>query len=233
MKLKLADVSYKKTAMVVGLIIAMIIILAVVTYFFFSEDDTSYAELPSTNEILAQQPVAEPNPTPVMDTANNINTDTAPQNPQDSAVDSNPADLQPVAVSTSTAQEFQPSATNTIASLKYTIKPLDMEIAICDNVRNGKWNIPKDCEDSTILAIHNLIETNAELIALEVSGIVDNSPYAGPSAELKQEGLASFRAREAIGLITRNFSNVAVFEGLSKEQANKRGFEVKAYYLQN
>ena len=100
-------------------------------------------------------------------------------------------------------------------------------------MRNGRWSMPNACKDEVLSAIKTLISTNSEIIAIEVSGVVDSSPYSGPSAELKQEGLASFRAREAIGVITRGFSNIAVFEGLSIQAPNKRGFEVKAYYLQN
>ena len=92
--------------------------------------------------------------------------------------------------------------------------------------------MPNSCSDDVISAIKKLITSNNEVIAIEVSVIVDNNPYAGPSAELKQEGLASFRAREAIGVITRNFSSIAVFEGLSIQSPNKRVFAVKAYYLQ-
>ena len=120
---------------------------------------------------------------------------------------------------------------NTINNLSYSIKPLDSTVSTCYLMRNGKWMLPKACESEMIESIRNLISANNEIVALEISGVVDNNPYAGPSAELKQEGLASFRAREAITSITRNFSEIAVFEGLSLQKPNKRGFEVKAYYV--
>lgn len=121
---------------------------------------------------------------------------------------------------------------NVITQLTYSIKPLDTNVASCSSMSNGKWNMIKSCENNMLSSIHQLINTNKEIVALEVSGVVDSNPYAGPSAELKQEGLASFRAREAIKAITSEFSNIAVFEGLSMQIPNKRGFEVKAYYLQ-
>lgn len=121
---------------------------------------------------------------------------------------------------------------NMITQIRYSIKPLDAKIAFCDSMRNGRWDMIKSCESNMLSSIHQLIDTNSEIVALEVIGIVDSNPYAGPSAELKQEGLASFRAREAIRAITTEFSNIAVFEGLSMQIPNKRGFEVKAYYLQ-
>lgn len=120
---------------------------------------------------------------------------------------------------------------NIVSRLNYSIKPLDMIVASCYTMSNGRWNMVNSCEDSMVSSINHLIDTNKEIVALEVSGIVDSNPYAGPSAELKQEGLASFRAREAIKIITSEFSNIAVFEGLSMQVSNKRGFEVKAYYL--
>lgn len=122
-------------------------------------------------------------------------------------------------------------ARNTITALKYAIVPNNADIFICDTMRNGKWDMPKSCGDSALEAVQKLIDDNNELIAIEVSGIVDSNPYAGPSAELKQEGLASFRAREAMGAIVRAYSNVAVFEGISMQENNKRGFQIKAYYL--
>lgn len=122
---------------------------------------------------------------------------------------------------------------NTITALKYAIVPNNIDIFECNTMMNGKWDMPKKCKDSALKAIQKLIDDNNELIALEVNGIVDSNPYAGPSAELKQEGLASFRAREAIGSIIRAYSNVAVFEGISMQQNNKRGFQIKAYYLKN
>ena len=91
--------------------------------------------------------------------------------------------------------------------------------------------MPKKCEEDILNAVQRLIDANNELIAIEVSGIVDGNPYSGPSAELKQEGLASFRAREGIISIMRGYSNVAAFEGPSQQVRGKRGFQVKAYYL--
>ena len=169
-----------------------------------------------------------------MDANMNPNVDNNLQNllPLDSAPNMQNAEgITPKEFDVNSFNMNQQVENNTINNLSYSIKPLDSTVSTCYLMRNGKWMLPKACESEMIESIRNLISSNNEIVALEISGVVDNNPYAGPSAELKQEGLASFRAREAITSITRNFSEIAVFEGLSMQKPNKRGFEVKAYYV--
>lgn len=206
----------KKAVMVLGLIIVTVVILALVTYLFFYNDSQAYnnddidainvPKVQTTQELAESQTIE-----PAESQGANIE-----QILPDSAMEALPAT----------------ASASSVSSLKYTIKPNDMDIFSCVNMRNGKWAMPKQCSSEIVNAVQRLIDNNTELIALEVSGIVDNNPYAGPSAELKQEGLASFRAREAIVTIMRSFSNVAAFEGPSMQMPDKRGFQVKAYYLQ-
>lgn len=221
----------KKNTLVFGIVLILVLILALITYLFFWTDRSMYenADLPpieiteNTTTIETQEDSA-----PIASNAENLQIEQTL--PNQTLPDTK--DTQSIA-SSNTATLPQVAEENTITQLKYAIKPIDKNIASCASMPNGRWNMPKSCENDIMLSIQNLIDTNKELIALEVSGIVDNNPYSGPSAELKQEGLASFRAREAIMIISRAFSNVAVFEGLSIQAPNKRGFEVKAYYLQN
>lgn len=221
----------RKTAFVFGTVLILVIVLALITYLFFWNENAEYgdADLPPIE-------VSETIP-PIRADSNNAENlaplpDSAPlaiEGESVASVDSTPPSVEVPSVAPSV-----PSANtaNTISQLKYTIKPLDRNISTCTTMRNAKWDMPQSCRDDIFSSVQNLINTNNELIALEVSGIVDNNPYSGPSAELKQEGLASFRAREAIIAITRAFSEVAVFEGLSQQSPGKRGFEIKAYYLQ-
>lgn len=214
----------KKAVMVLGIIIVMVVILALVTYLFFYNDSQSY----DNTDIEAIAPQAQQIPSQAPSVVEEIMPDsTAESLPGQIA---QPADVVPTPVITPTATTT-PSQSS-ISSLKYTIKPNDADIFSCVNMKNGRWDMPKKCGGDILNAVQRLIDNNAELIAIEVSGIVDNNPYAGPSAELKQEGLASFRAREGIIAIMRGFSNVAAFEGPSMQLHNKRGFQVKAYYLQ-
>lgn len=214
----------KKATLALAAVILTVVVLAVVTYVFFYSSEPTY----DNSEVDAiALPVQEPARAESSANIEHIMPDSA-------IVDSAPQ----IAESTP-AMEFMPdsavasaSKPSTITSLKYTIKPNDMDIFSCTNFKNGRWAMPKNCAVNIVSAVQRLIDNNAELIALEVSGIVDNNPYAGPSAELKQEGLASFRAREGIIAIMRNFSSVAAFEGPSMQMPNKRGFQVKAYYLQ-
>lgn len=244
----------KKTTFVLGAVLVVIIVLALVTYIFFYNDDTAYDDLDfALNDASAFQnlgnganaPIVEESitpPPPAIESANveNVNTNVIAQNTAP-AIESSANNIdtissaQTMPAQTTPAQVLEPSVAtkpSTISQLQYTIKPLNKNITNCHTMRNGKWVMPESCGKDIVESVQNLIDTNKELIALEVIGIVDNNPYAGPSAELKQEGLASFRAREAIRLITRNFSSIAVFEGLSVQAPNKRGFEIKAYYLQ-
>ena len=116
--------------------------------------------------------------------------------------------------------------------LKYSIKPKDKIVAHCKNMKIGRWGMPQNCFNELSEGIIEMIHQDNKIVAFEVSGIVDNLPYAGSSPELKQEGLASFRAREAIYVVGKKLPSVAVFEGLSQQKARERGFVVRAFYVE-
>ncbi|WP_300742330.1 hypothetical protein [uncultured Helicobacter sp.] len=118
------------------------------------------------------------------------------------------------------------------AKLLYTIKPRDKIVAHCVDMKIGRWNMPKHCLDELTRGIADMVHKDKKIVAFEVSGVVDSLPYAGLSPELKQEGLASFRAREAIYIVGKNLPNIAVFEGLSQQKAKERGFVVRAFYVE-
>lgn len=231
----------KKATLVLGLITLMVIILGFVTYlFFYNQQGVAYEnEAPMEFE----QPMAMTPST--VDSSDPSATDSiiadsqpiAEATPSAPVVNSTPTPAEPIAQPAPTPAPMPvatttPKTKSTIASLKYTIKPNNADIYECINMRTGRWIMPKQCENDILKAVQRLIDANNELIAIEISGIVDGNPYAGPSAELKQEGLASFRAREGIIAVMREYSNVAAFEGPSKQVRGKRGFQVKAYYLQ-
>lgn len=121
---------------------------------------------------------------------------------------------------------------NISVKLKYSIKPKDKIVAYCKNMKIGRWGMPQECFSELSSGIIDMIQKDNKIVAFEVSGIVDNLPYAGSSPELKQEGLASFRAREAIYVVGKKLPNVAVFEGLSQQKARERGFVVRAFYVE-
>lgn len=229
---KLGDENNKKAVLVLGIVVVMIIILGLITYLFFYEsepasyDNSDIAAIEAIPQAPAQENIEQE---PSQDSSNEIAK--APQ-PILNEANAMAADSTKVESSKAMPNNIDSTkSTNTITALKYAIVPNNADIFVCNSMRNGRWSMPKDCKDSALNAVQKLIDDNNELIALEVSGIVDSNPYAGPSAELKQEGLASFRAREAIGVIVRAYSNVAVFEGISMQENNKRGFQIKAYYL--
>lgn len=212
MDAKVVEDNKSAVILVLSLIVVMVAVLALITYLFFGQEEYDNSDLPPIVETPVEQA-----PAPIIDEAQ------IPALPENAVIpDANVAQ----------APAQSAPAARTTARLKYIIKPNNKDIVECRTMRNGRWTLPNDCAQKTMDSINDLINANTELIALEVSGIVDSSPYAEPSAELKQEGLASFRAREAIKAINRAYSSVAAFEGPSIQADNKRGFQVKAYYLQ-
>lgn len=130
-------------------------------------------------------------------------------------------------------ESLQKQQDNAPMKLRYSIKPKDKIVAHCVNMKIGRYTMPKNCSESLKSGINEIIKQDNTIVAFEISGIVDTRPYAGLSPELKQEGLASFRAKEAIMIATHQMPSVAAFEGLSQQGANQRGFVVRAFYVEN
>lgn len=122
---------------------------------------------------------------------------------------------------------------NTSLNLRYSIKPKDKIVAHCVNMKIGHYAMPQNCRNELREGIVEILKQDNTIVAFEISGIVDTRPYAGLSPELKQEGLASFRAKEAIMVATQQMPSVAAFEGLSQQKPNQRGFVVRAFYVEN
>lgn len=120
---------------------------------------------------------------------------------------------------------------NTATKLRYTIKPKKQIIAECFSMEIGKWDIPRSCLLSIATKVNAELENDKRVVAFEIQGIVDTNPYRGLSPELKQEGLASFRAWSAIREINTKLPNATAFEGPSLQLANKRGYRIKAYFV--
>ena len=149
---------------------------------------------------------------------------------QQSELDSKDAQIKLLKAQTNALKKEQNSVP---VKLRYSIKPKQKVVAVCHSMKLGRWKVPKSCQDELINGIFDIAREDNKIVAFEVSGIVDNLPYAGSSPELKQEGLASFRAREAIWIVGKKMPNVAVFEGLSQQKAYQRGFVVRAFYVDN
>lgn len=128
-------------------------------------------------------------------------------------------------------KEIQDSKQNTMQKLRYTIKPKQQIIAECFSMEIGRWDIPKNCLLSIETKVDKELQNDKRVVAFEVQGIVDTNPYRGLSPELKQEGLASFRAWNAIRAINAKIPNATVFEGPSLQLENKRGYSIKAYFV--
>ena len=123
-------------------------------------------------------------------------------------------------------------ASSVVEKLNYVIKPQNKLVVECYNAQKGRWNIPQECAKVLIVNIQKLLKENKKIVALEVSGVVDNQQYSGFSPELKQEGLASFRARNVIEYLRKSLPSITTFEGLSVQKPDKRGYFIRAYYVQ-
>lgn len=129
-------------------------------------------------------------------------------------------------------QNARGAEANTMAKLRYTIKPKKQIIAECFSMNVGQWQIPQSCMLSIATKVDKELQEDKRVVAFEVQGIVDTRPYRGLSSELKQEGLASFRAWNAIRAINAKIPNATVFEGPSLQLENKRGYSIKAYFVE-
>ncbi len=129
-------------------------------------------------------------------------------------------------------QDVSNAKTNTMSRLRYTIKPKKQIITECFSMKTGSWEIPQSCLLSIATKVDKELQSDKRVVAFEVQGIVDTNPYRGLSPELKQEGLASFRAWNAIRAINAKIPNATVFEGPSLQQENKRGYSIKAYFVE-
>lgn len=130
------------------------------------------------------------------------------------------------------SQSLQKEQESLPMKLRYSIKPKDKIVAHCKSMKLGRWGMPQDCLNELNSGITDMVKEDNKIVAFEIAGIVDNLPYAGLSPELKQEGLASFRAKEAIQIVAKQMPSVAVFEGLSQQRAEQRGFVVRAFYVE-
>lgn len=119
-----------------------------------------------------------------------------------------------------------------IGRLNYIIKPNAQMIAECYSAKLGQWQIPAKCQQMAQKNLSELLNSNKKVVALEVIGVVDERQYTGRNPELKQEGLASFRAKEVIRQMRQLFPNVVFFTGASEQKNQKRGFAIRAYYVQ-
>lgn len=103
-------------------------------------------------------------------------------------------------------------------------KPKKVHLFSCLEFAVGSYRADERCEN---------VAKSAKKMGYdlyEIRGVVDNKPYAGLSPELKQEGLAGFRAKEGARLLEKELSNDSIlFQGFSTQKTQKRGFEVYGY----
>lgn len=112
------------------------------------------------------------------------------------------------------------------------IKPKSELVVECYGANLGQWKIPANCARQLKANLSALLKSDKRILVLEVIGIVDEKQYGGRSPELKQEGLASFRAKAVMMQLRQDFPDLLTFKGLSAQEKMKRGFFVRAYYAQ-
>lgn len=132
----------------------------------------------------------------------------------------------------SSVEQIKNAKNNISSKMRYTIKPKKKIIAECFSMATGRWEIPDGCLLHIATNANKAMELDKKVVAFEVQGIVDTKSYRGLSPELKQEGLASFRALAAIKEIEKKVPNAVAFEGPSIQLPEKRGYTIKAYYVE-
>lgn len=132
----------------------------------------------------------------------------------------------------SSVEQIKNAKNNISSKMRYTIKPKKKIIAECFSMATGRWEIPSGCLLHIATNANKAMELDKKVVAFEVQGIVDTKSYRGLSPELKQEGLASFRALAAIKEIEKKVPNAVAFEGPSIQLPEKRGYTIKAYYVE-
>ncbi len=116
--------------------------------------------------------------------------------------------------------------------LSYVIKPKPDYVAECTSYALGGWEIPKECKEDTIAKVKKEIQSDRKIVVWEVIPVVDENPYGGLSPELKQEGLASFRAKSVVSEIGEAVEDITILKGFTQQEKDKRGYRLKAYYLE-
>lgn len=159
----------------------------------------------------------------------NLNRDHNERVIKQSEIDSKDAQIKLLKAQTSELKKEQGNVSN---KLRYSIKPKEKVVAHCVEMKIGKWAMPEKCANELRKGVGDMVAQDNKIVAFEISGVVDTLPYAGLSPELKQEGLASFRAREGMRIVSKKLPNVAVFEGVSQQNPRQRGFIVRAYYVE-
>lgn len=102
-------------------------------------------------------------------------------------------------------------------------KPKKELLFSCYDFQNGSYKSDRRCQGLAK-------GVNSEYDIYEVRGVVDEVPYMGSSPELKQEGLASYRAKEGAKLVEgKTGKESIILQGFSVQEAKKRGVEVYGY----
>lgn len=110
-----------------------------------------------------------------------------------------------------------------ITQIRELKKPKKELVFTCYSFETGSFKSDGRCKE-----LSKALKNRYDLF--EVRGVVDEQPYAGPSAELKQEGLASYRAREGAKMVEQKAGNdTIILQGFGVQERAKRGFEVYGY----
>lgn len=118
--------------------------------------------------------------------------------------------------------------TQMIQQIKTIKKPERRLIYECIGYSVGGWEIPELCSKGLKEKITK--ESLQNSIAIELAPIVDSTPYLGPSSELKQEGLATYRAKSVKNELQNSAAEqLPMLQGATIQEANTRGFKLYCY----
>ena len=93
----------------------------------------------------------------------------------------------------------------------------------CLEFQTGNWNLPLACKKKLIHFIKKSSEAKSEIYF--ITGVIDSDPYKGLSIELKQTGLAMYRAKEIVKFLYEyKDSSIKIYYKEEKMMQNGRGF---------
>lgn len=112
--------------------------------------------------------------------------------------------------------------------------PKPVKLAECADMGTGSWQMTESCEKAIQIAIAKVENMTEHVLAWEVIPRVDFNTYGGMSPELKQEGLAAYRAYEAMFKLDLILgTDVVKFKGVTLQEEGKRGFVLKVYIMES
>jgi hypothetical protein len=106
--------------------------------------------------------------------------------------------------------------------------PKAIDRVACLSMDVGKWTLRESCQAALKKRVHAIYDPDRHFLV--ITPVVDARPYADPLSELKQAGLAQFRAQSATELLKEQLpEDVLILQKRGEQTEDKRGFILELY----